>query len=243
MPWWAREVGADPWVIGHRGAAGLAPENTLHAFRTGWNAGADGLECDVQLSRDGVPMVFHDEDLLRLCGREGCVADFTTEELGAMSVLESGEVIPTLAQVAQLVAESGCSFFVEIKDSHAVVPSLEVLAGVLPPDQRVVVGSFHAAVVRVVVASGRWPAMQLVAPAEADWSVERWRKLRASGVTVLGLPWRQTSPKIIQEAHDSGLAVWCWTVNEAAFQHELANAGVDALVTDYPDVALKVLGR
>ena len=68
-------------IFAHRGASGYAPENTLEAFALAQQQGADGIELDVQLSKDGVPVVFHDESLKRVSGHAGMIKDFTLEEL------------------------------------------------------------------------------------------------------------------------------------------------------------------
>lgn len=87
----------------HKGnKEGTAPENSLAAFELACAAGF-GIELDVQLSSDGVVMVFHDDTLIRMTGREGRVCDFTAEELGKMRLAESEETIPTFKQVLELV--------------------------------------------------------------------------------------------------------------------------------------------
>ncbi len=102
-----------PLIIAHRGASALAPENTLAAFRRAISGGAEGLEFDVQLSKDNVPMVIHDFDLKRLARRGDLVKDFTAEELGEIDVGSwfnsrykakaderfSAETVPTLSQL------------------------------------------------------------------------------------------------------------------------------------------------
>ena len=74
-------------VFAHRGASGYAPENTLEAFLLAIEQGADGIELDVQLSKDGVPVVIHDETVDRVTGQSGFVKDFTLQELKEMVVL------------------------------------------------------------------------------------------------------------------------------------------------------------
>lgn len=213
----------------------------MAAFRAGLEAGADGVECDVQLSRDGHPMVIHDEELRRLCEHPGKVSDLMAGDLEALCVLGTEEKVPRLEALCRQVAAWGCPFFAEIKNPRSVVPSLEIFRSHLADEHPVVVGSFHAAVVRVVLADGRWAAMQLINPTETDWSAARWERLAEAGIKAVGLPWQRVSQKMVAEVQSCGLAVWCWTVDEAAFQAELAEWGVDALITDYPDVARRVL--
>jgi glycerophosphoryl diester phosphodiesterase len=93
---------AKPLVIAHRGASAEAPENTLAAFRRALALKVDGIELDVQATRDGVPVVFHDEGLRRLTGRIGRLGKKTWPELAALRVAQT-EPIPNLAQVLALV--------------------------------------------------------------------------------------------------------------------------------------------
>src|SRR5262245_45061418 len=75
-----RRIRGRPRVWAHRGASAHAPENTLEAFELARTAGADGIELDVRLDRDGTAVVFHDSDLQRLCDRPGCIEDLTAGE-------------------------------------------------------------------------------------------------------------------------------------------------------------------
>ena len=108
-------------LIAHRGANRLAPENTLAAFRLALDAGCDGCECDVQLSRDGVLTVFHDDNLRRLVGTPHAIPDLTTSQLAALRVSGAGRhaaedtTIPTLETVWQLHQQRGKRLFVELK--------------------------------------------------------------------------------------------------------------------------------
>lgn len=85
------------FVIGHRGAAGLAPENTLKALEIGVQEGADALECDIQVTKDGKLVLCHDDTLMRIAGKSDKVADLTLKEIST-TVTHSGEPIPTLAE-------------------------------------------------------------------------------------------------------------------------------------------------
>ena len=88
----------------HRGFSGLYPENTMIAFQKAVECeGCDGIELDVQLTRDRIPVVFHDETLERVCGVKGKVRDYTLEELSHFSLYTSGEHIPTFEDVLKLV--------------------------------------------------------------------------------------------------------------------------------------------
>ncbi len=114
----------------HRGLHdGARPENSLPAFAAACAHGY-GIELDVQLSKDGVAMVFHDPTLLRMCGKEGCVCDYTAAELGALSLAGTAHGIPTFAAVLETVG-GRVPLLVEIKCYGAVAPVCEAAANLL----------------------------------------------------------------------------------------------------------------
>ena len=117
-------------IYAHRGASGYAPENTLRAFALAADMGADGVELDVQISKDGRLVVFHDDELSRLTGFTGSVADYTYAELCRMPVIHAvdateKDVAPLLEDVLALLHERGLSVNIELKNSRAAFPALE----------------------------------------------------------------------------------------------------------------------
>ena len=117
-------------IYAHRGASGYAPENTLRAFALAADMGADGVELDVQISKDGRLVVFHDDELSRLTGFTGSVADYTYAELCRMPVIHAvdateRDVAPLLEDVLALLRERGLSVNIELKNSRAAFPALE----------------------------------------------------------------------------------------------------------------------
>jgi glycerophosphoryl diester phosphodiesterase len=113
-----------PLVIAHRGASAEAPENTLRAFARALELGIDGIELDVQVTRDGVPVVFHDFTLTRLTGTRGRLADRTWAELQKLRV--RGETIPTLADALSLTRKRAI-VQIEIKKAVSVAPVLAAI--------------------------------------------------------------------------------------------------------------------
>ena len=100
-----------PLIIAHRGASAVAPENTIAAFEAAIAAGADGIEFDVRLTRDGVPVVIHDETLYRTHGVRRRVGDMTLSELNKSNV-------PSLAQLFELFEANTMLLYLELKDKH-----------------------------------------------------------------------------------------------------------------------------
>ena len=117
-------------IFAHRGASGYAPENTLEAFALAQQQGADGIELDVQLSKDGVPVVFHDESLKRVSGHAGMIKDFTLEELKRIPVSNGFAQypearIPTLEEALNLVKPGSMEINIELKTGIFWYPEIE----------------------------------------------------------------------------------------------------------------------
>ena len=118
-------------VFAHRGASGYAPENTLEAFALAIRQGADGIELDVQLSSDGIPVVIHDETIDRVTDKTGYVKDYTLQELKELTVLKdrfpayNQSKIPTLKEVLEAVKPSGIQVNIELKTGIYWYPDIE----------------------------------------------------------------------------------------------------------------------
>ena len=255
-----REDGWAPWlpgrstdlpglttVIGHRGAAGRAPENTLAALRVAHRLGARWVEFDVMLSRDGVPVLIHDETLQRTTDGRGRVARHTAAELrlldaGARFAPEfAGERIPTLAEAVAVLLELGLHANVEIKpaNGHEVATGKAVGDALLRcwPDAgpRVLLSSFERESLAAArcVAPGL-PRGLLAGAVPGDWA----SALRDLGCTTLHLDHGRVTPPVLQTLAAEGVPVLLYTVNDAARARDLLQAGAVAVFTDLPDVLI-----
>jgi glycerophosphoryl diester phosphodiesterase len=231
-----------PLVIAHRGGAALAPENTLDAFDNGLALGADGIELDVRLSRDGQVVVHHDATLERTTSLRGPVAERSTDELAAAKV-------PTLRAV--LLRYPATRVIIEIKESNVRIARLVVdeirAAGAV---DRVCVGSFSRRPLQEV--RRLEPALATsAAREEVRWALYRswcrWPVMRTSWVgyqipETAGTT-RVVSPRFIADAHRAGLGVQVWTVNSERDAEKLIGWGADALITDRPDLMVSLVRR
>ncbi|HUJ43539.1 MAG TPA: glycerophosphodiester phosphodiesterase family protein [Opitutaceae bacterium] len=238
---------AIPLLIAHRGASAEAPENTLPAFRRALALGVDGIELDVQLTRDGVPVVFHDTTLARLTGRRGRIAWLTREELRSARV--QGEPLPTLAQVLALPRKRAV-VQIEIKRGVPVAPVVQaVLRGQAAAD--VVLASFDPPIVaemrrlapqipRMLIAGGR---RRRLGPfrIRGDALAADLVSLGAAGVSLDHRALR--SPAVITALKSRGWCVWCWTVNDPSAMLRLASWGVDAILSDNPALMQSTLKK
>ena len=249
-----------PIVYAHRGGAALRPENTIAAFDHGMALGADGLEFDVHLSRDGVVVVHHDSTLERTTSGQGALEQFTAAELAKLDACcnfsdgsgrhpyrGSGFGIPTMREV--LHRYPSAQLIVELKRggarlAHAVVDEIRAARAI----DRVAVGSFHSSAVRAVRAYE--PALRTGAAAlETRLALYRswvgWplgqTAYREFQVPTRSGPTPIVTRRFVNHAHRAGLSVKVWTVNTEAEMRRLLDYGVDALITDRPDLARRVL--
>ncbi len=253
-----------PWLVAHRGGSLLAPENTLAAFDRGAALGADAIETDVRLTRDGVVVVFHDDDTARLLGAGGTVEERTLAELrqldaGACFTPDGatfpfrgqGLTVPTLAEA--LRRHPAMRFNIDAKsEDPALARGLAEAVTAAAAQARVCVGSFFDAQAERLGAllprCARFLPQQAatchVMSARAGGSGEGC----PSGYDLAGLPHRLGEMLVVDAAlvsyfHRLGIPVHVWTVDEEAEMRELLALGVDGIVTDRPDVARMVMGR
>ena len=230
----------DVWVVGHRGASGHAPENTMAAFRRAVELGATFIETDLQLSRDARFVALHDTSLDRTTNGRENVHDFTLaqlRELDAGSWFSPefvGERIPTLEEILAFAHETEVILYLEIKvggvwgTEHALVAALADAKMV----ERVVILSFDLAILLAV----RKRNSALMTGYLFDWpypdAVERAVRVGARQLAPRG---DLVTPALIEAARNADLQVVTWTINEPAQMRHLAAAGVHGIMTDYPD--------
>ncbi|HEV7683355.1 MAG TPA: glycerophosphodiester phosphodiesterase family protein [Pyrinomonadaceae bacterium] len=243
-----------PLILGHRGASALAPENTLAAFARAIDDGADGIEFDVRLSRDGIPVVIHDATLKRTALIDGSVAEMTAAELRAVDVgswftgrsTESfrGENLPTLAQVFELFSTNDGQLYVEMKcDKHEgseLASAVVKLTSECRMVDRVVVESFdHAAIAAVKKADSGIRTAALFEP-RLTRPLSTIRRLKmvdtalAFGADEIALHHTLVGPRIVEKAMQAGLEVVVWTVDETAWIARARKLGIKALIANNP---------
>lgn len=245
----------------HRGGAALRPENTLLAFDHGLLVGADGLEFDVRLSRDGVVMVHHDETLDRTTNGTGPLADYSADALAQLDAafhfrgidnerfMGRGHGVPRLTDV--LARYPGIPIIIELKGRDPELGRRAVAdvraAGAL---DRVWFGGFSRALLHAVREAAP-EARTSAAREEVRWFLYRsWVGLaptqtayQAFQVPELAGRVRVVSPRFVEAARRANLSVQVWTVDRPADMERLLEWGVDALISDRPDLAAQVIRR
>lgn len=239
---------ADIKVWAHRGASGYAPENTISAFRKAAQMKADGVELDVQLSKDGELVVIHDETVGRVSDRSGYVRDFTLRELKEIDVSRpvpgfGVERIPTLSEVLEELKPTGMTINIECKTGIFFYPGLEEKMIRLVKDMnmtdRIWCSSFnHESVKKVKQLCPEMKTGFLI----ADVIIDVADYARKNGAMALHPAlYHMQDEGLIGRCKEKGLAVHVWTVNDSKDMKALCLAGADAIITNYPDIARKVV--
>jgi glycerophosphoryl diester phosphodiesterase len=231
--WSDPDAPSRPLILGHRGAPLEAPENTLAAFRLAVEQGADGVELDVQRSRDGVPVVIHDETLERTVGVPGAVADLSWAELARLG---DGAAVPSLERALEWAAGAGAWVNVEIKAPGVEEETLAAVART-GMRRRVIVSSFDAAIVRRV--GERAPDVHLYLLSE-EWDGTLPRRAAECGARGVCLGVDAATPAALERLAAESLPVVVWTVDDEGRMRALLRGGVAGLITNRPAVAAQV---
>jgi glycerophosphoryl diester phosphodiesterase len=259
-PFSVRQKGKNknPWVVGHRGAMGHAPENTMTSFEEAVELGADMLEFDVRLTKDGVPVIVHDANLDRTSNKPLNVAQLSAKdilELDAGSWFDlrfAGERIPRLATLLKWAgnrknkAGELLSFFVELKCDGDESRREQLINAVLKELKEFKV------INRSVIISFDEPCLALthkISPTTAtgflysDLLYDAMDRAKALKVNHL-LPRKdRVTGDLVTDAHDNGMAVMAWTADRLDEFRKLVVWGVDAIATNYPDRLIEFYDR
>ena len=227
-------------VIAHRGASGYAPENTLAAFRRAIVLGATFIETDLQLSRDARFVAIHDDSVERTTNGKGRVHDLPLAELRRLDAGSwfgsefSGEQIPTLEEILDFSKKHDVVFYLEVKPGaawggeHALVGALRE-SGEIP---RTVVISFNGTILQKLRQIEPTLMTGLLYDGQLDRPVDEAIEVGARQLCVRG---DLVTPALLADSRKKDLQVVCWTVNHPAHMRMLMEAGVDGIMSDYPD--------
>jgi glycerophosphoryl diester phosphodiesterase len=227
-------------VIAHRGASGHAPENTLAAFKRALALGATFIETDLQLSRDSRFVAIHDDTVNRTTNGQGKVHDLSLAELRRLDAGSwfgsefTGERIPTLEEILEFSNKHDVVFYLELKPSgswggeHTLIGALRTSGEIA----RTIVISFEAGILEALRKIEPTLMTGLLFDGQIDLPLERAVEVGARQLAVRG---DLVTPALLAEARKRDLQVVCWTVNQPAHMRLLIEAGVDGIMSDYPD--------
>lgn len=235
-----------PFVYGHRGVRGELPENTLAAFAAAADQGADGIELDVRLSRDGQVVVAHDPTLARVSGGadQRAVADLSARAL-ARADAGGGQGVPALAEVLTLARQRRLAVNVELKrdapDRKAIVGATARLLSSWDPRHPVLVSSFDPFMLAGFALLCDRPRALLL-HRDAAWHQRASFTAGPLGVFAVHIERTLASPASVRRWQARGMSVNVWTVNDEIEARDLAAIGVDGIITDAPGRILAALG-
>lgn len=245
-----------PLIVAHRGASALAPENTLAAFRRAVDDGADGIEFDVRLAKDGVAVVFHDPTLNRTALRDGRIANYTSAELGNIDVGSwfnkmaprgsnpeySRQTVSSLAETLEFLKEFTGMVYIELKcrDSEvaALVEAVCRACGGSPLMGRIIVKSFKMAVIpRVRLLCPGLRTAALFAPKIMTILRKEEHLVKIAeefGASELSIHYSLATQKLMEKAGNRGLPVTIWTADNPRWVKRAIKIGLNAIITNDP---------
>jgi len=231
-------------IIAHRGYSGEFPENTLLAFSGALDIGADYIELDVQMTKDGQIVICHDDSLQRVAGIDGSIADYTQEELAALDVGSwfspefSQERIPLLSQVLELLQGSDMKAYLELKDIGEVEGFEEAVVDIVKQwnmEERCVFASFQYAYLAHIKELDQNLAVLYNTTSGKTTLVEEFP------AEYYGLYVEAVTPDVVKAIHGAGRRAFVWTVNTPEQMDNVREMGADGIVTNYPGLARVVI--
>ncbi len=235
-----------PRIIGHRGAAAYAPENTLEGLHTAADMGIEWVELDVKITKDYVPILFHDDTLERTTnGGDRPVAECTYEEIRALEAGSwfgesfTGIKIPTLEEALEVLIERDLGLNLEIKpcpgrEKETAEAALDVLSTIWDDHDRLLISSFsHVSMETAFDMAGDWRRGFLL---PEEWP-ENWKELAEYlGVSTFHINGNAVTRDHIDELLELEKPILAYTINDPDRANILQNWGVDGFFSDEPDV-------
>jgi len=216
-------------IVGHRGAKGLAPENTLKAISIALELGVDAVEVDVRATSDGKLILLHDEDFWRVAGVKAKPREMTYDEIRS-KIRIGGEHVPTLEEAIELI-NGRVGLLIEIKELETIDRIVDVLREYRFPEWIALISFYEEALANV-------PKEKIVLGLIYSKPPGKIVEAKRIGAKIVLPHFRLASRKAVNFAHRLGLKVVAWTVNDTSTLARTLENGVDAVATDYPNFAL-----
>ncbi len=234
-------------IYAHRGFSEKYPENTLLAFKKASEAGADGIELDVHLTKDGELVVMHDENTVRTTGMDAFIKDITLKEFKALDAgyVKKGEfgfeAPPTLREVFELLDETGMECNIEIKSGLFEYPGIERKILKLVDDfglrNKIVISSFnHYTVCRFKELAPDIKCGFL----EESWLIYPGAYTRNRGVECFHPFFNMLNHENVQDLRNNGIEINAWTINDEDDMRKAINLQIEIAITNRPDRFLEI---
>lgn len=217
----------------HRGASEYTPENTLLAFYTGMYMGANGIETDVQMTKDGVLVLFHDDTITRLTGEEGSVQDYTLEELRRFTFVKNGQMdkIVVFEDFLQQFGWRDITFAIEIKQV-GIEPQIADMIRAYHMEQKTVVTSFKLECIREIRSYAPELSTGFLVKGVTE---ELTAELKEMGVEELCPYAAELTPELVEKWHNEGFNVRAWGVKNEELMYHVYDSQADGMTVNFPD--------
>ena len=217
----------------HRGASSYAPENTMSAFRLGLEMGANGIETDVQRTKDGVLVLFHDDTLTRVTGQPGSVKDYTYAELQEFSVTVHGQSdrIPTLEEFLQEFGHLDLTFAIELKQPFTEADTVAMLEKYGMKDKTVITSFQLECLMRARACAPDYRMGYLT----MDINPFTLPVMDTIGIQEICPEAPLVTPALVEDLHSKGYSVRAWGVSNEALMKAVYDAGADGMTVNFPD--------
>jgi glycerophosphoryl diester phosphodiesterase len=225
------------YVVGHRGAAGVMPENTIKGFRYAIDLGVDYVECDVHLSRDQQLIVMHDTTVDRTTNGHGAIRDLTAARIRTLDAGQ-GEQVPTLDEVLETVRHQA-HLLIELKGLGVEKATVDAVKA-QGMEEEVTFTSFALERLAAVRAKGNSYRLGAILPNPTDFDLARAVEVQAVGI---GVRYQNACFRVIDAAHALGLEVRAWNPDTWREQRAMIALGVEGVSTNRPDILLHHLQR
>ena len=217
----------------HRGASSYAPENTMEAFHLGIRMGANGIETDVQRTKDGILVLFHDDTILRMTGKPGKIQDYTYDELLTMPVSNYGlsGKIPRLEEFLEAFAHLDLQFAIEFKEAFTEQQTIDLLDRFQMREKTVLTSFKLECLMRAKLYAPQYKAGYLT----DDVNPMVIKVLKTMGVEQVCPKGKLITPDLVEQLHGEGFSVRPWGVKSEVRMQAIYDAGVDGMTVNFPD--------
>lgn len=241
--------------LAHRGASYLCPENTLVAFKLAIQTGANGAECDVYKTTDGVLVLHHDGNLKRTAKLDGHITEKSFSDVQGFDVGAwkgrhfAGEKVPTLEEYILLMKGSGCAPVIELKQQGIEKEVVELVRKSNMVDESFIV-TFNDRSLQIIheIEPGirlGWNFSKKIQGSAEENAEELCKEIitrgKKIGVDTFSLHHSLLSKKLVDLMHENGCRIWCWTVNDVALARKMFDMGVDTVCSDRPEMIAEIL--
>ena len=217
----------------HRGASSYAPENTMSSFRLGLEMGANGIETDVQRTRDGILVLFHDDTLTRVTGQPGSVEDYTYAQLQEFAVTVHGksDQIPTLEEFLQAFGHLDLTFAIELKQPFTEADTIAMLEKYSMKDKTIVTSFQLECLMRARAAAPDYRLGYLA----VDINPLTEPVMEAIGIREICPKAPLVTAVLVEDYHKKGYSVRAWGVSNEDLMKAVYDAGADGMTVNFPD--------